>query len=52
MSIPITSDVRATATAIGLPTEGMTCTNCVGRIEVALAKVPGVDSVSVNLVTE
>jgi Au+-exporting ATPase len=30
----------------------MTCASCVGRVEAALAKVPGVDSVSVNLATE
>ncbi|WP_372242400.1 heavy metal translocating P-type ATPase [Pseudomonas sp. CFSAN084952] len=42
---------RATA-AISLPIEGMTCASCVGRVEAALAKVSGVDSVSVNLATE
>ena len=52
MSMPITSDARATAAAISLPIEGITYTNCVGRVEAALAKVPGVDSVSVNLATE
>ncbi len=31
---------------------GMTCASCVARVERALAKVPGVDSVSVNLATE
>ncbi|EPD4914831.1 TPA: heavy metal translocating P-type ATPase [Pseudomonas aeruginosa] len=50
--MPITSDARATAAAISLPIEGMTCASCVGRVEAALAKVPGVDSVSVNLATE
>jgi len=30
----------------------MTCASCVGRVEAALAKVPGVDSVSVNLANE
>ncbi|MGU0797912.1 heavy metal translocating P-type ATPase [Pseudomonas aeruginosa] len=50
--MPITSDARATAAAISLPSEGMTCASCVGRVEAALAKVPGVDSVSVNLATE
>jgi copper chaperone CopZ len=31
---------------------GMTCAACVGRVERAVAKVPGVRSVSVNLATE
>ena len=31
---------------------GMTCTSCVGRVEKALAQVPGVQSASVNLATE
>jgi Cu+-exporting ATPase len=35
-----------------LAVEGMSCASCVGRIERALAKVPGVLSVSVNLATE
>ncbi|GBC57202.1 lead, cadmium, zinc and mercury transporting ATPase; copper-translocating P-type ATPase [Stutzerimonas stutzeri] len=30
----------------------MTCASCVGRVEAALTKVEGVDSVSVNLATE
>ncbi|WP_369799093.1 copper-translocating P-type ATPase [Methylophilus sp. TWE2] len=37
---------------ISLPIEGMTCASCVGRVEAALTKVPGVESVSVNLTTE
>ncbi|MCH1986006.1 Cu(2+)-exporting ATPase [Pseudomonas aeruginosa] len=47
-----TSSAGAQAAAISLPIEGMTCASCVGRVEAALAKVPGVDSVSVNLATE
>jgi P-type Cu+ transporter len=35
-----------------LPISGMTCASCVGRVERALQKVPGVDAVSVNLATE
>ncbi|MEB2347560.1 MAG: heavy metal translocating P-type ATPase [Comamonadaceae bacterium] len=38
--------------AFSLPIEGMTCASCVGRVERALARVPGVGSVSVNLATE
>lgn len=37
---------------ISLPIKGMTCASCVGRVEAALTKVPGVESVSVNLTTE
>jgi Cu+-exporting ATPase len=29
--------------------EGMTCASCVGRVEKALARVPGVERASVNL---
>ena len=35
-----------------LPIAGMTCASCVGRVERALQKVPGVRAVSVNLATE
>ena len=35
-----------------LPVEGMTCASCVGRVEKALLKVPGVESATVNLATE
>ncbi|MCD6681297.1 MAG: heavy metal translocating P-type ATPase [Burkholderiaceae bacterium] len=35
-----------------VPVVGMTCASCVGRVERALAKVPGVVAVSVNLATE
>ncbi len=37
---------------IELAIEGMTCASCVGRVERALAAVPGVISVAVNLATE
>ncbi len=37
---------------IELPIEGMTCASCVSRVEKALAKVPGVESATVNLATE
>ena len=52
MNVLLKSDDRATAAAISLPIEGMTCASCVGRVEAALAKVEGVGSVSVNLATE
>jgi len=35
-----------------LSVEGMTCASCVGRIERALSKLPGVSQVSVNLADE
>ncbi|MES2785550.1 MAG: heavy metal translocating P-type ATPase [Pseudomonadota bacterium] len=35
-----------------LAIEGMTCASCVGRVEKALKKVPGVTSATVNLATE
>ncbi len=35
-----------------LQIEGMTCASCVGRVEKALLKLPGVLSVAVNLATE
>jgi Cu+-exporting ATPase len=34
------------------PIEGMTCASCAGRVEKALAGLPGVEQVSVNLATE
>lgn len=37
---------------IDLSVQGMTCASCVGRVERALLKVPGVSSAAVNLATE
>lgn len=37
---------------ISLSVQGMTCASCVGRVEAALNKVPGVKDASVNLTTE
>jgi Cu+-exporting ATPase len=46
---PPDSDAQSTAElAIG----GMTCAACSGRVEKALARIPGVTSASVNLATE
>ncbi|WP_062236749.1 heavy metal translocating P-type ATPase [Aureimonas sp. N4] len=42
--------VRQETAEIGV--EGMTCASCVGRVERAVAAVPGVTSVAVNLATE
>ena len=38
--------------SLSLPIEGMTCASCVGRVEKALGRVPGVRTASVNLATE
>ncbi|QRY81380.1 copper-translocating P-type ATPase [Pseudomonas sp. PDNC002] len=40
------------AHSLELAIEGMTCASCVGRVERALSKVPGVRSTSVNLASE
>ena len=37
---------------ITIPVTGMTCASCVGRVERALEKVPGVLEASVNLANE
>ena len=42
----------ATQASAELEISGMTCASCSARVEKALAKVPGVASVSVNLATE
>ncbi|WP_279480366.1 heavy metal translocating P-type ATPase [Aureimonas sp. SK2] len=42
--------VRQETRELGI--EGMTCASCVGRVERAIAAVPGVSSVAVNLATE
>ncbi len=44
-------DATSSAT-LELPIAGMTCASCAGRIERAIGKVPGVESVSVNLASE
>ena len=39
-------------TRFSIPVEGMSCASCVGRVERALARVPGVTQANVNLATE
>jgi len=46
------SEAIITSTEITLPIEGMTCAACAARIEKNVAKVPGVETVSVNLASE
>ncbi|MBY8820721.1 heavy metal translocating P-type ATPase [Sphingomonas colocasiae] len=43
---------RVPETEIELGVAGMTCASCVGHVEKALLKVPGVTAASVNLATE
>lgn len=40
------------ATSVNLSVQGLNCASCVGRVERALAAVPGVGEVAVNLATE
>ena len=47
---PAPAGAKASA-RITLPVEGMSCASCVGRVERALAALPGVADVSVNLAT-
>lgn len=37
---------------ISIDIEGMTCASCVGRVEKALANIPGIEAATVNLATE
>ncbi len=40
------------STSVTVPVGGMTCASCVGRVESAIKRVPGVTSATVNLATE
>ncbi|MGD8331976.1 MAG: copper ion binding protein, partial [Acidobacteriota bacterium] len=46
-----TTDKATHAASTELEVEGMHCASCVGRVEKALAEVPGVEQVNVNLAT-
>lgn len=48
----LVSDGEVTQEALHLDIRGMTCATCVGRVEKALAKAPGVTDVRVNLTTD
>jgi Cu+-exporting ATPase len=53
MNADTRADIRTdTLQAIALDIGGMTCAACAGRVERALARVPGVAEASVNLATE
>ncbi|MFO0461674.1 MAG: heavy metal translocating P-type ATPase, partial [Burkholderiales bacterium] len=45
-------DTAPTLSALAVPVEGMTCASCVGRVERALKRAPGVVEATVNLATE
>jgi Cu+-exporting ATPase len=51
-SVPTANRTAAASTSAEFAIGGMTCASCVRRVEKALAKVPGVEQVSVNLATE
>lgn len=44
--------VKPVATSFAISVEGMNCASCVSSVEKVVAKLPGVDKVSVNLATE
>ncbi len=46
------ADPQPVAAEYTLKIDGMTCASCVARVEKALARVPGVQSASVNLATD
>jgi len=51
-SLTADADASARAARVVLPVLGMSCASCVAHVEKALAAVPGVTKVSVNLATE
>jgi Cu+-exporting ATPase len=52
MSASTSQNLAAAPNTAEFAIGGMTCASCVRRVEKALAKVPGVETVSVNLATE
>ena len=51
-TMPNTTNIPSASSTIDIGIGGMTCASCVGRVERALKKVPGVSDVAVNLATE
>ena len=49
---PSSAPLAGASHSLDLGISGMTCASCVGRVERALRKVPGVQEASVNLATE
>ena len=52
MNAVTTPPPQTTPATLDLGIAGMTCASCVGRVERALRKVPGVNDATVNLATE
>jgi len=52
MNTTTSSSLSGPLHALDLGVSGMTCASCVGRVERALRKVPGVQDATVNLATE
>src|SRR6516162_6625981 len=52
MAVNVNPNSPAERREVSVPIEGMTCASCVRRVERAVAKVPGVHSVSANLANE
>ncbi|WP_447730387.1 heavy metal translocating P-type ATPase [Pseudoxanthomonas suwonensis] len=50
-NIVVVPAAGTTPAALRLPVEGMSCASCAGRVERALAALPGVESASVNVVS-
>jgi len=51
-TLPHNNNLNIDTLGLELPVLGMTCASCVGRVEKALRKVPGVEQAAVNLATE
>ena len=51
-AVPKFTPATSVPASLDLAVEGMTCASCVRRVEKAIAAVPGVASINVNLATE